>query len=50
MPREGLTLRCADCKMENYITKKNKKAKPEKIEVKKHCHKCNKHTLHREKK
>ncbi|EXU60842.1 50S ribosomal protein L33 [Mesomycoplasma ovipneumoniae] len=50
MPREGLTLRCIDCKMENYITKKNKKTKPEKIEVKKHCHKCNKHTLHREKK
>lgn len=27
MPREGITLRCEKCKMENYITKKNKKHK-----------------------
>ncbi len=24
MPREGLTLRCEKCKMENYITKRTK--------------------------
>ncbi|MDC8919718.1 50S ribosomal protein L33 [Metamycoplasma hyosynoviae] len=50
MPREGLTLRCETCKMENYITKKNKKLHPDKMEVKKYCSKCNVHTAHKEKK
>ena len=49
MPREGLTLRCETCKMENYITKKNKKL-PDKMEVTKYCPKCNQHTMHKEKK
>ncbi len=46
----NFTLRCTECKMENYIATKNKKAHPEKFEVKKYCPKCNKHTLHVEKK
>ncbi|MGL5204966.1 MAG: 50S ribosomal protein L33, partial [Metamycoplasmataceae bacterium] len=25
MPATGITLRCDECKMENYITKRNKK-------------------------
>ena len=50
MAREGLTLRCKECKMENYITKKNKKVQVEKLEIKKYCSKCNKHTNHKEKK
>ena len=50
MAREGLILRCESCKMENYITKKNKKLHPEKIEMKKYFSKCNKHTDHKEKK
>ncbi len=50
MPATGITLRCEECKMENYISKKNKKNTVDKIELKKHCHKCNKHTLHKEKK
>ena len=50
MPREGLTLRCEKCKMENYITKKNKKLHPDKMEVQKYCSKCNAHTTHKEKK
>ncbi|TNK93493.1 50S ribosomal protein L33, partial [Mycoplasmopsis pullorum] len=29
---------------------KNKKAHPEKVELKKHCSKCNAHTNHKEKK
>nr|WP_241848879.1 50S ribosomal protein L33 [[Mycoplasma] anseris] len=36
--------------MENYITKKNKKLHPEKMEVTKYCAKCNGHTTHKEKK
>ena len=50
MPREGLTLRCEKCKMENYITKKKKKLHPDKMEVTKYCAKCNAHTTHKEKK
>lgn len=50
MPREGYTLACLDCKMENYISKKNKKTQTEKIELSKYCEKCRKHTTHREKK
>lgn len=50
MPREGLTLRCETCKTENYITKKNKKLHPDKMEVTKYCPKCNQHTMHKEKK
>lgn len=50
MAREGITLRCEECKMENYITKKDKKKQTEKLEVKKYCAKCNKHEMHKEKK
>ncbi|UOC57418.1 50S ribosomal protein L33 [Mycoplasmopsis bovis] len=50
MPRDGFTLFCTDCKMENYISKKNKKNAPEKVELKKFCARCNASTLHKEKK
>lgn len=50
MAREKIILRCVDCKNENYITKKNKKLHPDKIEQKKHCKKCIASTIHREKK
>jgi large subunit ribosomal protein L33 len=50
MPREDLILRCTECKEENYITTKNKKAHPEKMEIKKFCKRCNKMTVHKEKK
>ncbi len=50
MAREGLILRCENCKMENYITKKNKKTQVEKLKMKKYCSKCNNHTIHKEKK
>jgi len=50
MAKNGITMRCEVCKMENYITKKNKKNTVEKLEVKKFCGKCNASTLHKEKK
>ncbi|ATO30654.1 50S ribosomal protein L33 [Mycoplasmopsis bovirhinis] len=50
MAREGYTLACQECKMENYISKKNKKNHPEKVELSKFCSKCNSHTNHKEKK
>ncbi|QBF34868.1 50S ribosomal protein L33 [Mycoplasmopsis phocirhinis] len=50
MAREGFTFQCSGCKMENYISKKNKKNHPEKVELNKFCAKCGKHSLHKEKK
>ncbi|RKX66783.1 MAG: 50S ribosomal protein L33 [Tenericutes bacterium] len=47
--RTKFTLRCVECKMENYITKKNKNLTPDKVEFIKYCPKCNKHTTHKEK-
>ncbi len=47
---EVITLVCIECKNENYITRKNKKIHPDRKELKKFCPKCNKSTLHREKK
>ena len=48
--RDLVKLVCADCKNENYYTDKNKRLNPERIEMKKYCPRCNKHTIHREKK
>ena len=48
--RIGITLRCNECKEENYRNVKNKKNNSEKIILKKYCHRCNSHTLHTEKK
>ncbi|PIR73352.1 MAG: 50S ribosomal protein L33 [Candidatus Moranbacteria bacterium CG10_big_fil_rev_8_21_14_0_10_35_21] len=43
-------LKCVDCKNINYHTTRNKKKIKEKLEVKKHCGKCKKHTIHKESK
>ncbi len=48
--RSYVTLQCTECKNENYMTSKNKKNTTEKLEIKKHCDTCNKHTVHKEKK
>ena len=32
----------------NYLTKKNKKNDPDRLEMNKYCRFCRKHTLHRE--
>jgi len=36
------------CKERNYITKKNRRNDPDRLELKKYCHRCNDHTDHRE--
>lgn len=46
--RIGITLACTDCKSRNYTTEKNKKNDPDRLELKKYCPVCKKHTLHRE--
>ena len=46
--RVKITLACTECKQRNYITKKNKKNDPDRIELKKYCKFCRKHTPHKE--
>ena len=46
--RPKITLACGDCKDRNYITRKNRRNDPDRIELKKFCPKCGKHTTHKE--
>ncbi len=46
--REIITLACTECKERNYTTMKNKKNDPNRLEIKKYCPRCRKHTVHRE--
>ena len=48
--RVKITLVCTECKQRNYDTKKNKKNDPDRLELKKYCKFCRKHTLHKESK
>ena len=46
--RVKITLRCSECKQRNYNTVKNKKNDPDRLEMKKYCPFCRKHTVHNE--
>jgi len=46
--RVKIALACTECKNRNYHTTKNKKNDPDRLELKKYCKHCKKHTLHRE--
>ncbi|MGB9662572.1 MAG: 50S ribosomal protein L33 [Moorellaceae bacterium] len=46
--RIGITLECTECKHRNYTTTKNKKNDPNRLELKKYCSYCGRHTLHKE--
>ncbi len=46
--RITVTLACQECKQRNYTTSKNKKTTPDKLELKKYCRFCKKHTPHKE--
>lgn len=48
--RVAVTLACTECKRRNYITSKNKKNTPDRLEMKKYCSFCKTHTLHKESK
>ncbi len=43
-----VTLACNECKSRNYITSKNKKNDPERLELRKYCPRCRQHRVHRE--
>jgi len=46
--RENVTMQCGDCKRRNYATTKNKKKTTAKLEFRKYCRFCRKHTAHKE--
>lgn len=46
--RDNIIIACTECKQRNYDTKKNKKNDPDRIEMKKYCKFCKKHTDHKE--
>ena len=46
--RDNIILKCTECGEENYI--KNKRNHPDRMEVNKYCPRCNKKTVHKEKK
>ncbi|BBG04684.1 MULTISPECIES: 50S ribosomal protein L33 [Pseudonocardia] len=46
--RPKITLACEECKHRNYITKKNRRNDPDRLEIKKFCRNCGTHRAHRE--
>lgn len=46
--RNRVILACTECKQRNYTTMKNKQHNPDRIEFRKYCPFCRKHTLHKE--
>jgi large subunit ribosomal protein L33 len=56
-PRIYVTIECTECRTSNfqrtsgvsrYLTSKNRRNTPEKLEISKYCQYCNKHTIHKE--
>ena len=46
--RPKITMACQECKHRNYITKKNRRNDPDRVELKKYCPTCKTHTVHKE--
>lgn len=46
--RVNITLECTSCKERNYLTNKNKRNNPDRLEKQKYCPRERKVTLHRE--
>ncbi|MBW1989800.1 MAG: 50S ribosomal protein L33 [Deltaproteobacteria bacterium] len=46
--RTKIILACTECKQRNYHSDKNKRTTPDKLEFRKYCRFCQKHTVHRE--
>ena len=52
-----ITLECTDCRsntekrtpgISRYMTQKNRRNNPDRIELKKYCPNCSRHTIHKE--
>ena len=48
MPQDQVTLACTDCSRRNYNTSKNKKNVTDRLELRRYCKWCRKHTAHKE--
>jgi len=46
--RTKITLECTECQHRNYNLTKEKRNHPERMEIRKYCPFCRKHTLHKE--
>ena len=46
--RTKITLACTECKQRNYNMTKDKKTHPDRMETKKYCRFCKRHTMHKE--
>ncbi|WP_153505541.1 50S ribosomal protein L33 [Cumulibacter manganitolerans] len=46
--RPKITLACQECKNRNYITNKNRRNDPDRLELKKFCPTCRAQRVHRE--
>lgn len=46
--RNIIMLACTECKSRNYDTSKNKRNDPDRLEIRKYCRVCKKHTSHKE--
>jgi len=46
--RENVSMACGECKRRNYTATRNKKKHTARLEMKKYCKFCRRHTLHRE--
>ncbi len=43
-----ITLQCTECKNRNYTTTKNRRNTPDRLQLRKFCPHCGRHTLHKE--
>ncbi|MEN6446003.1 MAG: 50S ribosomal protein L33 [Candidatus Cloacimonas sp.] len=46
--RDIIILACEECKNRNYTTTRNKRKHPSRMELKKYCPTCRKHTVHKQ--
>jgi len=46
--RIAVTLACEECKRRNYDTNKSRRNSPDRIEMRKYCRWCARHTPHKE--
>ncbi len=46
--RVVVTLECTESHTRNYVTTKNRRNDPGRLELMKYCPECKRHTLHRE--
>jgi large subunit ribosomal protein L33 len=46
--RHPITLACTECSERSYSTSKNRRNTSDRLEIKKYCPRCRKHTTHKE--